>query len=71
MKLEMICFKVRRVFFYLIITGLTVGGTSVVEDILKLKLDGDSMVTLECKSVLREVQEANRNEELWVVKCKF
>lgn len=69
----MIFERVQWIIFCLTISGLIffVKGTSVVEDILKLKLDGDLMVTLECKSVLRELQEALLNKELWVVKCKF
>lgn len=51
--------------------SLLVNGSSIVEDILNLKLDGDSIVTVECKSVLRKVQKARQNNELWVVKCKL
>lgn len=41
-----------------------------MEDMLRLELDADLMVSVECKSVLFQIQEALKREELWVVKCK-
>lgn len=67
----MSCLIIKGVLVYLIISRFLVHGSSIVEDILTLKFDGDSIVTVECKSVLLEVQKALQHEELWVVKCKF
>ncbi|XP_063698251.1 uncharacterized protein LOC134829183, partial [Culicoides brevitarsis] len=59
--------KIFRWIFLLLHVAL-VKGTSLVEDILGLKLDGDSVVSMDCKKTLKKVQRAFVEDEIWTIK---